>query len=86
MEIGFISDSELQDRINNAIEFIFTQYEESKTNNNNRYREETYRIIILYVVSVIEALLFQYIMNELSALQNLSTKTKYTYQIITFTK
>ncbi len=59
MELAFITDALLRQRIEDSIEYIYTLYEESKQSDKNKlYSTETYRVIILYTVSIIEAVLF----------------------------
>ena len=53
----FISDAKIKSRIENSIEYILALYAEVHNSSKKNYREETYRVIILYCVSVIEALL-----------------------------
>ena len=55
-DIDFIKDEELKKRLEDSIEYIFALFEQSKdAGQKERYQEETYRVIILYIVSVIEA-------------------------------
>lgn len=62
MELTFIKDTELQERIENAIEYIYTLFEQSKNVEQNKlYQQETYRVTILYVVSTIEAILLYHL-------------------------
>lgn len=61
MELSFIKDKDevLGKRIENSIEYIYSLYEDSKqAHRSDLYRTETYRVILLYVVSIIEAVLF----------------------------
>jgi len=59
MNLEFIKDEALRQRTEDSIEYLYTLYEESKGDDkNDLYRTETYRVIILYTVSIIEALLF----------------------------
>lgn len=61
MDLAFIKDPELRNRIENAIEYIYALYEESKSDHQHKsYRQETYRVIILYIVSTIEAILLYF--------------------------
>lgn len=54
----FITDKVLRKTIEDAIEYIQILFEESKKKSqNNLYQEETYRVIILYTVSIVEAVL-----------------------------
>lgn len=60
-DFEFIKDEELRKTIENSIEYIYTLLEQSKSNDQNElYREETRRVIILYVVSTIEAILLYF--------------------------
>lgn len=57
----FINDNELRKRLEDSIEYIYVLYERSKLDGHNKlYQEETYRVIILYVVSAIEAILLYF--------------------------
>ena len=58
MDTDFIGDDKLRERINVSIEYIFALYEDAKDNESIEFQKETYRVIILYTVSIIEALLF----------------------------
>ena len=58
MDTDFINDKKLRERINVSIEYIFALYEDAKDNESKEFKKETYRVIILYTVSIIEALLF----------------------------
>lgn len=60
-DLDFIKDAELRKTIENSIEYTYTLLEQSKSNEQNElYREETRRVIILYVVSAIEAILLYF--------------------------
>lgn len=57
-ELEFIADTELRSRIKDAIEYIYALYERVKKEETNAmFQEETYRVIILYIVSILEAIL-----------------------------
>lgn len=57
-DLSFISDVQLRNTLENSIEYIYALYEQSKDANQiPLYQEETYRVIILYVISAIEAVL-----------------------------
>lgn len=51
--------SDVEKRISDAIWYISALYEDARDNSSRLYEQETYRVIILYVTSVIEALLFE---------------------------
>lgn len=60
-DLDFIKDADLRKTIENSIEYIYALLEQSKSNEQNElYREETRRVIILYVVSAIEAILLYF--------------------------
>lgn len=60
-DLDFIKDPELRKTIENSIEYIYALYEQSKSGEQNElYQEETRRVIILYVVSTIEAILLYF--------------------------
>jgi hypothetical protein len=57
-ELSFITDASLRKTVEDSIEYTYVLFEESKKKTDNKlFAEETYRVIILYVVSVIEAIL-----------------------------
>lgn len=59
MELAFITDLVLRQRIEGSVEYIYALYENTKSNEERTlYHTETYRVIILYTVSIIEAVLF----------------------------
>ncbi len=59
--LDFIVDKNLRETLENSIEFIYILFEKSKDQEQKKiYQEETYRIIILYVVSSIEAVLLYF--------------------------
>ncbi len=59
--LDFIVDKELKRTLEDSIEFIFALHNSSKlTNQNILYQEETCRVIILYVISAIEAVLLYF--------------------------
>lgn len=60
-DLDFIKDDDLRETLDNAIKYIYVLYEQSKKNDSeDLYLEETYRIVILYVVSAIEAILLYF--------------------------
>lgn len=65
-DLDFITDKQLRENLENSIEYIYALYEQSKgADQKPLYKEETYRVIILYVISAIEAvLLFFYKQQE----------------------
>jgi len=59
MDLDFITDSALRQRIKDSVEYIYTTLELSKdATKKELFRAETYRVIVLYIASVIEAILF----------------------------
>jgi len=59
MDFDFIKDSDLRKKIEGAVEYIYASYEESKKKDKSElYQTETFRVIILYTISIIEAVLF----------------------------
>ncbi len=59
--LDFIEDGELRKTLEGAIEFIFALHEISKAEGRNPlYQEEMCRVIILYVISAIEAVLLYF--------------------------
>jgi hypothetical protein len=60
-ELDFIKDSGLRKTLEDSIEYIYALFEQSKDDKQKKlYQEETYRVIILYVVSAIEAVLLYF--------------------------
>jgi len=60
-DLNFIKDEDLHSKVENSIEYIYALYEQSKADGQNKlYQEETYRVIVLYIVSVIEAILLYF--------------------------
>lgn len=58
MDFEFIKDSALRKKIEDSVEYIFALYEEAKRGDKNElFKTETFRVIILYTVSIIEAVL-----------------------------
>ncbi len=59
MDFDFIKDSDLRKKIEDSVEYIYAAYEESKKKDKSElFRTETFRVIVLYTVSIIEAVLF----------------------------
>jgi|SRR3989344_6819346 len=57
-ELDFITDNILRKTIEDSVEYVHVLSEESKKEDKSAlYKEETYRVIILYIVSIIEAIL-----------------------------
>ncbi|MDO8743182.1 MAG: hypothetical protein Q7J30_01310, partial [Candidatus Azambacteria bacterium] len=56
-KLDFIQDNELRKTIENAIQYIYIIFDQAKDSKSELYKEETYRVIVLYVISVIEAIL-----------------------------
>lgn len=60
-DLEFIEDEELRKTLDNSIEYIYALLENSKNSEQSElYKKETYRVIILYVISAIEAILFYF--------------------------
>jgi len=60
-DLDFIKNEDLRNTLENSIEFIYVLHQRSKDEGQNKlYQEEIYRIIILYVASVIEAVLLYF--------------------------
>ena len=61
MDLAFIKDTDRRESIETAMEDIYALYEESKGDHQHKsYSQETYRVIILYTVSTIEAILLYF--------------------------
>ncbi len=57
-ELDFIKDPSLRKTVKDSIDYTYVLFEESKKKTDNKlFEEETYRVIVLYVISVIEAIL-----------------------------
>ncbi|MBU1104559.1 hypothetical protein KJ664_01510 [Patescibacteria group bacterium] len=61
-ELDFLKDTDLKRTIEDSIQYIQIIFKLAKNSKSNLYKEETYRVIVLYVVSIIEAVLL-YILN-----------------------
>ncbi len=60
-DLDFIKDKELRKTLEDAIEYIYALFDQSKKYEQNQlYLEETYRVIILYTLSAIEAILLYF--------------------------
>lgn len=61
-DLDFIEDVELRKTLENSIEYINALFAElkAKKEQSKLYQEETYRVIILYIVSAIEAVLLYF--------------------------
>lgn len=58
-DLDFITEATLRKTIKDSIDYTYVLFEELKNKTGNKlYQEETYRVIVLYVISVIEAVLF----------------------------
>jgi hypothetical protein len=63
-DLDFIKDKNLRKTLEDSIEYIYILFEQSRNDEQKElYKEETYRVIVLYVVSAIEAVLL-YFYNE----------------------
>lgn len=59
--LDFIVDKELRKTLEDSIEFVYALHESSKASDSNPlYQEETCRVIILYIISAIEAVLLYF--------------------------
>ncbi len=73
--LGFIGDVDLRERLRDSIQYVFTLYEYSKSSDFHKlYTEETYRVIILYVVSAIEAVLLYFYKERGEKIENIEYK------------
>jgi len=61
--LTFIKNKALKKTIEDSIEYMNIIFANAKENSTTVYKEETYRVIILYVVAVIEAVLL-YVLKE----------------------
>ena len=74
-DLSFLKKQELSKTIEDSIQYIQIILEESEKQKSDLYREETYRVILLYVISIIEAILIRVL--ELRKEQIISTDYKY---------
>ncbi len=61
--LSFIKSKSLQKTIEDSIDYMNVLFDYAEDNKNDTFKEETYRVIILYVVAVIEAILL-YVLKE----------------------
>lgn len=61
--LTFIKDRALQKTIEDSIEYTNVLFKEAQDNESKLFKEETYRVIILYVIAIIEAILL-YVIKE----------------------
>ena len=74
-DLSFLKNEELSKTIEDSIQYIQIILEESEKHESALYKEETYRVILLYVISIIEAILIKVL--ELRKEQIISTEYKY---------
>lgn len=57
--LSFIQEEVLREKVSNSITYSYLLFHEVNTSNssNDIFKEETYRVIILYIISSIEAIL-----------------------------
>jgi len=74
-ELDFIKDKDLRKTLEDSIEYIYTLFEQSKNDKQKElYKEETYRVIVLYVVSAIEAVLLYFYKERVEKIEYLEYK------------
>ncbi len=56
-DLDFITDADLKKTLEDSIEYLYVLFADSKNGKNALFAEETHRVIILYIVSIIEAVL-----------------------------
>jgi len=56
-ELDFLKDKDLKRTIEDSIQYIQIISKQARDSESALYKEETYRVVILYVVSIIEAVL-----------------------------
>ena len=60
-DLDFIEDANLRKTLESSIEYVYALFEQSKDKEQTElYKEETNRVMILYVVSAIEAVLLYF--------------------------
>lgn len=61
VDLDFIKDAGLRKTLEDSIDYVYAIFEQSKADGQKKlYQEETYRVIILYVVQAIEAVMFYF--------------------------
>src|SRR3989344_8446625 len=61
VDLDFIKDAGLRKTLEDSIDYVYALFEQSKADGQKKlYQEETYRVIILYVVQAIEAVMFYF--------------------------
>lgn len=58
METNFIVDNKLRKRVEDSVEYISFLYITAENHKSNTYKSETNRVIVLYCVAIMEALMF----------------------------
>ncbi len=56
-DLSFIEDAILRDNIESSIRYIYLLFSRSLSENDADFKTETHRVIVLYVASVVEAIL-----------------------------
>jgi len=59
MDLDFIKDTNLRGRVEHSIKYIFVLNEDVRNNQSRIFVAETNRVIVLYTISIIEALLHE---------------------------
>lgn len=59
MDTAFIKNKAAKARIDDSITYIFALYKDARNNQSKSFQTETCRVIILYTISIIEALLHE---------------------------
>jgi len=73
--LDFVKDRALKRTIEDSIQYLYLIFEQAKDSGSSLYKEETYRVIVLYVISIIEAILL-YVLKKRGEKM---TYTKYRY-------
>lgn len=74
-DLDFIKDEKLHQTLEDAIEYIYALFEQSKIGEQKQlYKEETYRVIVLYVISAIEAVLLYFYKERGEKIESLEYK------------
>lgn len=77
-ELGFIQDASLRKTIENAINFVYGLFDQSKKEEqSDLYKEETYRVIILYIISTIEPVLLYFYKQQPDRMERIEYKYKH---------
>lgn len=73
-ELDFVEDKELKRTIEDSIQYIYLIFEQAKDSKSYLYKEETYRVIVLYVISIVEVILLYVLRKRGDEIKNIQYK------------